>query len=258
MTPTEIKALDLQVLKWLHTARSLIIQRMSENFQVETKASRSDLVTSVDREVEQLYVELIRQADPDTSIISEEGYGDHPQDLAGHVWFIDPIDGTMNFVKQQSEFASMLALYIDGEPILGWIMDVMADDIIHGGPEVGVAMNETRLPAVQNVGLADGIIYLSGARLLHNQFDFQAIARSALSYRVYGSAGISFIQVLLGRAVGYASRMKPWDFAAGVALGAGQGLTARLIDGSNINMLSSGTVLLATTQAFADIQLIRN
>lgn len=258
MSPVEQKALDQMVIQWFGQARDLIIQRMAEHFEVEHKTSRSDLVTSVDREVEQLYISLIRQADPQARILSEEGYGDDLGDLSGHVWFIDPIDGTMNFVKQQSDFASMLALYIDGQPVLGWIMNVMDDELIHGGPAIGVKLNAVELPALPNTALKDGLVYLSGARLLQGQYNFPAIAKAALSYRVYGSAGISLCQIFLGRAVAYASRLKPWDFAAGLVLAKGLGLKATLIDGDPINMLSSGTVLVATTQAYTDIQLLNN
>lgn len=247
---------DKVVRGWFDEARELILATMQEHLQVSAKAARNDLVTNVDKAVEQLYIKLIHEFDSQAQIVSEEGFGDRVQSLAGAVWFVDPIDGTMNFVKQHNEFASMLALYVDGAPVWAGILDVMQNQLIHGGPAIGVYRNGQPLPALVDEALTEGIIQLSGARLVAQQYAFPQIARQALGFRVNGSAGISFINVFLGRCVGYSSRMKPWDFAAGVALAKSLGLTVGVIDETQLDMLSSETVLVATKKAMADIQAI--
>jgi myo-inositol-1(or 4)-monophosphatase len=232
------------------------MKRVNQHMQVDTKSSPRDLVTNVDRETEQYYVSAIRKFDPNAKILGEEGFGDIVNDMNGCVWFVDPIDGTMNFVKQHDEFASMIALFENGKPQLGWIMDVANNVIIHGGPEFGVYKNDQLLAKPENVSLKDGLVVLSGARLLYEEFGFPEVAKSAIGYRVYGSAGISFMRVLEGKSVAYSSRMKPWDFAAGTLLANSLGLKVGTIDEEPVNMLSSSTVLVATEQAYNDIVAI--
>ena len=43
--------------------------------------------------------------------MGEEGFGDELTSMDGYVWLIDPIDGTLNFVKRQEDFGIMIALY---------------------------------------------------------------------------------------------------------------------------------------------------
>ncbi|MCT8394778.1 inositol monophosphatase family protein [Weissella soli] len=253
MNTVQLTKLDKTVSGWMHDMQTHVMKRLTQKMTIETKSNHRDLVTNVDRETEQFYVEAIRTFDPQAKILGEEGLGDRVTDMDGHVWFVDPIDGTMNFVKQHAEFASMLAYYEDGQPVMAWIMDVANNQIVHGGPEYGVFLDEQRLEKPTTESLADGLIILSGARLLYEQYGFPEIAKAALGYRVYGSAGISYLRLLTGRAVGYISYMKPWDFAAGVLLSQALGLTNGTIDGSTLNVLQSGVVLTANEKAFDDI-----
>lgn len=50
-------------------------------------------------------------------------------DLDGVVWILDPIDGTLNFVEQQRDFAISLAVYEDGIGQLAYIYDVARDEL---------------------------------------------------------------------------------------------------------------------------------
>ncbi|RRG18284.1 inositol monophosphatase family protein [Weissella viridescens] len=253
LTPKQI---DEQVLDWLAEARTRIVADMQMPLQVNEKTNARDLVTNVDREIEQYYVQQIHTLMPEAQIISEEGYGDHVSSMMGDVWYIDPIDGTLNFVEQRAEFATMLALYHDGEPVCAWIMDVMQNDIIHGGPALGVFKNNASLPVPMNKVLADGLMVVSGARLIANQMGLPQVSQQALGFRVYGSAGISFMHVLEGRAIGYMSKMKPWDFAPGAALAKSFGLMISDIDGEPLNMLLSNSVVVSTPNAHEQIMRI--
>ncbi|TPF01218.1 fructose 1,6-bisphosphatase [Weissella paramesenteroides] len=257
MDQTQLQKMDETVLDWLDDISHLVMKRVQQRMQIETKSSHRDLVTNFDREVEQYYVQHIRTFDPEAQILGEEGFGDAVKSTEGRIWYVDPIDGTMNFVKQQDEFATMVAVYEDGEPVMAWIMDITKHDVVHGGPDFGVFHNDEPLHAPTDTALKDGLIILSGARLLYEEKGFTELAKSALGYRVYGSAGISYLHVLTGKAVAYLSRMRPWDFAAGIALAKSLGLKVGTIDEHPLNMLVSGSVLVATEKTFDDIKLIQ-
>src|SRR3954468_3507139 len=75
---------------------------------IETKSSVNDLVTNIDKEIEQFFISRIKRDFPDHKILGEEGFGDVVQTLDGVVWMLDPIDGTMNFIHQRRNFAISL------------------------------------------------------------------------------------------------------------------------------------------------------
>lgn len=254
----DLQTIDATVLGWMAEVRHLVLEELDKPRQIAHKRGPKDLVTNVDKLVERFYVEKIYQLMPDAKIMSEEGYGDQVTDMTGDVWFVDPIDGTTNFVAQKQEFASMVAWYRDGKPMLAWIMDVMANEVIHGGPENGVYLNERLLSNIENIPLEHGLIVVSGSRLLRGEMHLPEISRAALGYRVYGSAGMTFMHMCVGRSVGYLTNMQPWDFAAGIMLANVLGFKVGTVDGDEINMLLSGTVLVATPLAFDKIVSIND
>lgn len=253
METATLQEIDTTVKAWLQEARTLVYQCMQNDLTVEQKTGRLDLVTNVDKQVEQLLRGKIKTLMPTAKIIGEENDHGQIKSMVGAVWFIDPIDGTMNFIKQRDDFAIMLALYIDNQPILGWIMDVTKNHIYHGGPQLGVWRDDEKLPVPADITLNDGLIELSASRLVANEMHFEEIAKMSSGVRIIGSAGISFIKVLEGKMIGYASKMKPWDFAAAKVLLETNKILVTTIDGKEIDMLLSSTVLSATASAHMQI-----
>lgn len=247
--------LDLKAQAIICQAGQNAYQKMKTGYQVEIKTNYTDLVTTIDRENEQLIDSQLREIDPDSRILSEEGLGDHNiSNLAGHLWIVDPIDGTTNFVKQHNNFAVMLALYIDGQPALGYIMDVVGGHLYHGRHGDGVYVDEQALTTPPNRGLRESLIAMNGGLVLRGGMPFKQIAEEAIGLRMYGSAGIEMIDVLTGQLGAYISYLKPWDLAAGRVLAEELGLVVKSIDGRSINVLSSNLVLVATCQVSQDIQ----
>jgi len=233
----------------LQRARQQVLAQMGTQLTVAEKTSRKDLVTNVDKSNEHFLVHELRRLDSQAKILGEEGLGDTVTSMSGHVWIVDPIDGTMNFVHQRNHFAMMIGYYIDGVPTLGYIYDVMADRLFAGGPDLGVTVNGNPLPAPADLDLTDGLFGASGPLLIHDRYQMQAIAHASLGPRIMGSAGIQISQVLAGELVGYLSYLRPWDFAAGRVLAETLGLAVSQVDGEPVNMLSSGAVLIATKSA---------
>lgn len=253
MQKTELSKIDQIVIEWLKKVRVIIYKELKKSLVIDEKTSKLDLVTNVDKDVEQFLREKITKLMPSAHIVGEEGTTENITSLAGKVWFIDPIDGTMNFIKQHDDFAVMLALYIDEKPMLGWIMDVNKNLIYHGGPQIGVWCNDKKVPKPKNISLNEGLIELSGQRLLLDEMHFKQIAKTSLGVRIIGSAGISFIKVIEGKAVGYVSKMHPWDFAAAKILLESLKIPVTTIDGKEIDVLLSNTVLAATDSAHKQI-----
>ncbi|MEE6636970.1 inositol monophosphatase family protein [Limosilactobacillus pontis] len=249
-----LEGIDLQVQRMLRRVNRQTLRHLDGSYQVATKSSYSDLVTTIDRQNEQEIDRQLRVIDPGCRILSEEGFGDRRvDDLDGHVWIVDPLDGTLNFVKQHDHFGIMLALYVDGRPTLAYIMDAVNQDLYHGGNGGGVFKNDCRLTRPADVGLHDSLVAISSSLVLDDVAHLTRVARQASGLRMYGSAAMEMIGVLTGELGAYVSRLKPWDLAPGRVLAEELGLSVKSIDDDGISVLSSNLVLVATKRAGQDI-----
>lgn len=64
-------------------------------------------------------------------MLGEEGFGDKNLTKDGVIWFVDPIDGTKNFVHQKRNFAISIGVYVDGVGKVGYIYDVIGDELFY-------------------------------------------------------------------------------------------------------------------------------
>ncbi|WP_125703182.1 inositol monophosphatase family protein [Lacticaseibacillus daqingensis] len=253
MTPAELHHLDRQVVGWLDESRKRIRAAMAAPVCVQTKSGRNDLVTNVDKANQRFLVSRITAAYPTARIEGEEGSAAKVSTLAGRVFFVDPIDGTMNFVKQQAYFAVMIGVYEDGQPVYGAILDVMRDEVITGGPQLPLTQNGVPLPLVPDRALADGLLGVNAPMVINNRFNLGQVALASAGPRMTGSAGMEFLAIAQGQQVGYVSYLQPWDVAAGMAFGQAFGLQVTRPDGSPVDLLTPGVVVAAMPRAHAEI-----
>ena len=105
---------------------------------VEAKADASP-VTAADRAAEVAMRTLLAAHRPDDGVIGEE-YGDDRPDAA-RVWVLDPIDGTRSFIAGRPLFGTLIALLVDGAPVLGVIDQCIARDRWIGAAGVPTMLN---------------------------------------------------------------------------------------------------------------------
>lgn len=258
MNSQKLAQINEQVISWLLETKKLI-QLERNHFSIEAKTADYDLVTNVDKKVEEFLTGKIKTLTPNSVIVSEEGFGSKKETWHqdGLTWFVDPIDGTMNFIKLKRDYAVMIALFDGQEKLAAWIYDVENDDLYAGLKHQSVTVNGRPIQVnYDELGLRDGILQISGKTLLNNEDNYQNIAKEALTIRVSGSCSRSFLDILTGKAVAYMSIISPWDFAAPSVLAEFAGLKMTNIDGTSVNMLKSNSVLIATKKAHKDILAI--
>ncbi len=120
---TRRRAPEAELRAWLELGRSMCdaadeiaMRWFRRDVPTSTKPDRT-FVTEADREIERLVRERIRTAHPDHGLVGEE-YG---EEAAGARirWFIDPIDGTHNFIRGVPLFGTLLAVEVEGELQVG-------------------------------------------------------------------------------------------------------------------------------------------
>lgn len=250
-----------QVAKqWVLEAGQKIRKSLEQQdaLHVTYKTNESDLVTNMDEEIEAFFTNHIKQYYPGHRILGEEGIGDDISDEKGTIWFIDPIDGTMNFVHQKRHFAISLAVYRDGEGVFGLIYDVMADELFHCLVGNGAYLNDQRLPPLPSVHLSRGIVAINASWITENKkLDpkvLMPIVQSARGARSYGSAAIELAYVASGRLDMYLSmRLAPWDFGAGKLLVEEVGGRVTNVNGDSIGVLDKTPLIAANVTIYDDV-----
>ena len=251
----ETNELMQQVKSWVEEAGEYIKNELKQVVKVEEKSHRSDLVTNVDKGTEAFLVTKIKDAYPNDQIIGEEGTGRDVSTTDGRIWIIDPIDGTLNFVKQQENFCVMVGIFENGKPLLGFIYDVMKHEFAYGGPSTGVFLNGEKLKTPENLSLADGLMGCNAGMYSANYEHSKDIASEAIGVRMLGCAGLDFLNVIRGKQNGYISNLAPWDFAAGTVLAETLGFVCRKYPDLDYDILGDRQYfVIATPQTFSDIQ----
>jgi myo-inositol-1(or 4)-monophosphatase len=241
---------DLQAKQWVMEAGDKIRDSFTETLNIQTKSNPNDLVTNIDKEIEQFFINKVRKTFPNHRILGEEGFGDEVNTLDGVVWIIDPIDGTMNFIHQQRNFAISLGVFENGIGKIGIIYDVAHDELYHAVTGQGAFMNDTELPPLNQATVKESIIALNATWVMENhRIDhnlLKPLVRDARGTRSYGTAALEMVFVATGRVDAYISmRLSPWDVAAGSVIIEELGGVVTNLRGNKLDFVSKDSLLVA-------------
>ena len=248
-----MKEIHAQAVQWMKEAGQRIIHSFETSLNIETKSNMNDLVTNMDKDVEQFFLKRIAERFPEHKVLGEEGAGHDLKELEGIVWIIDPIDGTMNFVHQQRNFAISIGIVENGIGRIGLIYDVVHDELYHCVKGEGAYLNEKKIAPMQEAKLEESIFGLNAIWLTDNKkIDKNITAklvRDVRGTRSYGSAALELIYVATGRMNAYISmRLAPWDFAGGTIIIEELGGIVTDLHGSPIDYLSKSSLIATTPQ----------
>src|SRR5208337_1175879 len=112
---TDDSARSLKVMLRAAQRAGAIVRRhyLSESLEVRKKSAQGDLVSTADIEAEREILSILRRGFPDASMVAEESGGSRE---SGAVFYVDPVDGTLNFVHGVPFFAVSIGCWIDGAP----------------------------------------------------------------------------------------------------------------------------------------------
>jgi histidinol-phosphatase len=130
------------------------------SFEVRRKADQTP-VTQADLEIEAMVRTVIADRFPDDAVLGEE------QGLLGdstRVWVIDPIDGTKNFAAGIQIWGSLIALMVDGEPVLGVVGAPALGERYTAARGHGAAMNGQPIRVSTTSTIGEATICSSGTK----------------------------------------------------------------------------------------------
>ncbi len=186
---------------------------------VEAKEDRS-LVTNVDREAEHLIVSRIEAAFPGHDIIGEErGRTSRGSD---HLWIIDPMDGTHNYIRGMSTYGVSIGMMRDAVFAVGVIFMPETGEMYAAERGSGAFRNGTRIAVSARSALSactvafDSELRVDTARKLRV---LERLSTSVFNVRLFGSSARTLSYIAEGVLDGVVELSdKLWDFAAGTVL----------------------------------------
>ena len=222
-----------------------------------TQKGANDFVTSVDRDAEQIIVDIIRKSYPDHTIITEEsgellGKDDDIQ------WVIDPLDGTTNFTKRFPHFSVSIAVRVKGRTEVAAVYDPMRNELFTAVRGQGAQMNGYRLRMAEKRDL-EGAVVATGFPFKHKQHAsiymniMGKMFDQCADFRRTGSAALDLCYVAAGRVDAYFEiGLKPWDFLGGeLIMREAGGIMTDFVGGHNY--LASGNLVAGSPRVVRDI-----
>ena len=121
----------VEAVKLAREAGAVLMDIYATDFDVDYKGA-ADPVTEADRRANDLLVARLRESFPDDGVVAEENADQSDALDRGRCWYVDPLDGTKEFIAKNGEFSVMIGLAIDGEAKLGVVYQPVGDRLYRG------------------------------------------------------------------------------------------------------------------------------
>jgi myo-inositol-1(or 4)-monophosphatase len=204
--------------------RSLFLQGYESEKNINFKGT-VDLVTEYDVMIEKRLTQDLQKAFKGFSVVGEENTKEicHPNKAI----YIDPIDGTTNFVHRLPFCAISVGIWEDGKPVAGVVYNPVLDECFSAQRGKGAYFNGQKIAVskqndFQQSLLATGFPYTKVQKgkdyewVIHTLSNLLPITRDI---RRGGAASIDLCYVACGKLEAYYEcNLKPWDVAAGLLI----------------------------------------
>ena len=201
-----------------------LLREMLGTTRIRHKKNRSDLVTEADIAAQKRIETIVLSAFPEHGFLGEEDMTPcHRQSSSEFCWFVDPLDGTQNFVHGLPLFGTSIALAQGTDVLCGVFYNPMLEEFFSAAKGQGAFLNGERIHTSTWQTLGESLVGVSLPTQIQNDSpDLLAFMRAVpvcQSIRRTGSIALNMAYVAAGRfdAV-WSFKSHVWDIAAGVIL----------------------------------------
>lgn len=226
-----------------------------DQLKVEQKG-RNDFVSEADRAAEGVVIDTILKHYPDHAILAEES---GRQGESDHLWVIDPLDGTTNFLHGFPVFCVSIGVLINGRQEHAAIYDPLRQELFTASRGQGAQLDGRRVRVsgesrLERALLGTGFPYRdSNASFEPYMQMFRRAIQSSAGVRRPGSAALDLAYVAAGRTDGFwETGLSQWDMAGGTLMIREAGGIVSALDGGE-DYLDRGHVLAATPKIYASL-----
>ena len=223
-----------------------------------SKKGLGDYVSAADIKAEQVLVDMLGKARPGYGILAEERGLVEGSDKT-HVFIIDPLDGTTNFLHAIPYFAVNIALEREGVIVAAVTYNPIAGEMFWAERGKGAYLNDRRMRVAARTQLIEGVLATGipfAGRPGHAQFlkELHQIAQRVSGVRRFGSAALDMAWTAAGRVDGYWERnLHAWDIAAGTLLVTEAGGKVTSADGAPVDV-REGSICASNNELHPQIQ----
>ncbi len=184
----------------------------------------NDFVTEVDLASEAIILETLLTAFPHHGILAEESGSTHGDPHADHIWIIDPLDGTTNFIHGLPVYCVSIALSVRGKIEQAVIYDPSRNDLFTATKGRGAFMNERRIRVSKRTNLSECLISTGFPFRKGDNFNqylrmMGDVMQRTAGLRRPGAAALDLAYVAAGFTDGFfETGLSAWDVAAGSLL----------------------------------------
>ena len=238
----------VELKTWARQAGKILRDLYGKRHQIHHKGL-VDLVTEADHQSEEYLLAEIRQHYPTHMIITEES--GLLKGKADRCWFIDPLDGTINYAHDVPLFSVSIGYAEHGQMQAGVVYNPMSEECFSAARGKGAWLNDQPIHVseitelIQSL-LATGFPYDTHNAVHTNLENFNRLTLRSQGVRRLGSAALDLSYVAAGRLDGYWEiKLSPWDLAAGVLIVQEAGGVVTNLEGDSDYMKSPYSVLAA-------------
>jgi myo-inositol-1(or 4)-monophosphatase len=220
------------------------------------KKGHNDFVSSADLAAERAIIDVIHKHYPDHAILAEESGSQGESD---HLWIIDPLDGTTNYLHGFPIFAVSIGVQVNGRLEHGVVYDPMREELFTASRGEGAQLDGRKIRVSGNKEVEHALV---GTGFPYRQADAELapylsmlgkIVKNTSGVRRPGAAALDLCYVACGRYDAFwETGLQPWDLAAGTLIIREAGGMISGLDGSE-NHLETGHVLAGTPKIYRDI-----
>lgn len=235
-------------LRIAESAGEYALQNQKRITSINEKKRDTDLVTNVDREVQELITQELKRYFPQDKVWGEES--NQPLEDFSSTWVIDPIDGTANFIHQIPFFSVSIAYFKQGWPVIGVIFAPNLKEIFYACQGRGAFLNSDPI-SVSGVTNLNRAIFGTGfphskAAWERISYLYASLVPRCQAIRSLGSAALGVAYVACGRMEGYfQADLSFYDIAAGICIAQEAGALIFDLSGNPWNTESHSLLVLS-------------
>ena len=228
-----------------------------EQREIIQKTDHQDLVTFWDRKIEQQLRHSILTAFPQDSIVGEE-YPPQGNCDRKVTWYLDPIDGTTNFINQRQNYAISMGCWEGTNPLFGLVLDVERETLYWAKRGGGAWQDQTQIHTSGRRELSELLLTTPGLQytfLEPHPYQERMIRlfRKVRGVRCLGSVALELCEVAAGRADLFVTmRSSPWDHNAARIILEEAGGAVFTVDGDELPLDQKSTVLAFNAMELKD------
>jgi len=231
-------------------AGEIVLSATHIDESVQEKSSHCDLVTKYDGMVQEYLRGALLSAFPEAGFYGEE---EEEHDVEGKAayFIVDPIDGTMNFVRGARHSCISVGYMKDGQMEYGAVYQPYTDELFTAQRGKGAFFNGKSIQ-MRDVPLSESIAMFGSAIYYRDTIPatariMQELLPQVLDFRRSGSAALDLCYVAAGRAdVFFEACIRPWDYAAATLIAKEAGGVVSALDGTPLRYADRCSVAVGT------------